>query len=54
LGNSHGAGPNAGVTITWTKVSGTLRIVASRVAHRTAFWEYDDPSTPTRTPKSLI
>jgi hypothetical protein len=50
--SNHSVGPQAGVTTTWTTVSGTLRILASCAAQRTALLDDDDPSTPTRMPRS--
>jgi len=39
---------------TWTRVRGTLRIIAARVAQRTAFRDVADPSTPTTTPEFVV
>ena len=44
----------AGVWTTFTRVSRILRIIASRVAHRTASLEDGDPSTPTTTPGCVL
>ena len=49
-GQATGTEPTADVAATCTTVSGTLRIVASRAAHRTATSDDGDPSTPTTTP----
>ena len=42
--------PHGGVSTTWMKLSGTLRITASSAAQRTAICDDGDPSTPTTIP----
>jgi hypothetical protein len=45
--------PDGGVSMIWMILSGTVRIPASRAAHRTAIVENADPSTATTIPHAL-